>query len=65
MSKSVWPGQKTCTYVLILKETQHFEKVVGTSHIFSVLNIIGNTIDVIMEGLEGQAPECELKLNKQ
>lgn len=65
MSKSVWPGQKTYTYVLILKEKQHFEKVVDTSHIFSVLNIIGNTIDVIMEGLESQAPECELKLNKQ
>lgn len=53
------------SYVFILKEKQHFKKIPSANHILCVLNIIGNTINVITEGPEGQAQELRLKLNKQ
>lgn len=31
------------SYVIILKEKQHFKKIAGVSYILCVLNIIGNT----------------------
>lgn len=50
-----WAKDMYLYYVLTLKEKEHFEKVVGASHILSVLNIRENIIHVITGGPKGQA----------
>ena len=62
LSPTAPPGKP---YELILKQKQSFKKVAGASHILTVLSIIESTINMIMEGPEGQVKEFELKLNKQ